>query len=744
MRYLIDVDAWTHEEVWQAALRERGDATEYALVPGTALGLTVNRANTEVLTIPSRRLFWNLDDAPELEWLLELSGIPHSDARGLAKKGDGWKRSKKWNPDEPHGAFDRRSGWVESMQLARQSAWEPEWCVWGDKPPLTASHAPTVSVRAGRDYRVLTDREEIEEARNNLGVGMPNELVAIDFETEGEIPLGLDPVGFSFSYEEGVAWYVPLKHQTGANAPREAAISLLRSIVGGPWLAHNAKFEYHCLLNLGLKPEEISLPHDTIVLAHQAGKTKALKPLAWEELGERMTTFEEVAGRYKKQFSRVPIPEAVSYGCADSDMALRLYHRACDPAFAWFRSPVYESISRPLMPILAAMERRGLGVDLGGFARWADELEVRARIIRLRLLHAAGLPLWHELNLNSPRQVQWLLFTHLGLPGQRRTDSGQVSTDDDTLLALREWHPAVELLRDWRENDKLRSTYAIGLPEAAQRFGDGRIHPLYNATRVKTGRLASEAPNGQNVPARARDHIASDDGFIFAGSDYSAVELRILAAESGERVYLDSFRAGGSPHGDTLRALFGHTDKDAYPEHYKLSKNINFSIPYGTGAQNVVDYARAGGLKMDVQEARQLLTDHRRTYPAVWGYLDDLDRHLLKYGWIDTLQGHRSWYPDVNSEDETLRSAALREGRNARIQGTAGLATCQAMVDLPCAADLLVLNVHDELVELVPYDEAGPRLDQLQSVMVEALQPYVPACPITTEGHLAPTWRGLK
>lgn len=739
MDLIVDAAAFPYDAVREAAvrraLRETG-AARYTLTPINVdvfwTVVALYGQPVQVLTTPDRADQWTLLTDPTADayrWCLRRNGVPADKVSMVAKKSGVQINRSKWSGEINDAIAD-----MVSLTHARELMAQPvEW--------VEVERAEAVR----GDYQLLTDLDDGHEWGRRL---FDRDFwVALDFETEGDYPNGLTVVGFSFSWEPGRAYYVPLAGQSW-----EVYSVLLRAITDGPWVAHNAQYELTCLRTLGITPQ--AQPDDTMVLAWERGEPElGLKVLALKHLGVRMTTFQEVSkGR---RFSEVPLPEAAQYACADADNTLRLYELFTYDAPHQINLNLYRDIDRPLIPILADMTWNGVAVDREWVERWRWQLASHLNRLEKEIEQESG----RVINLSSPQQVSDLLFNHLGLEPQSFTaKDGVYSTDDDDLRQIKDKHPVVPLLLEYRKEEKNATTYAPGLL-APHLYGDGRVHFQFKGTGTETGRLAStgqefhtpklvRTPQGQNIPLVAKEAIVPDAGCVFIECDYSQIELRILAHMSQDPVFLRAFREGRNPHVETMEALFGTTDKhadDGRP--YKLSKNINFGIPYGAGPDRLVGQALEGGVVLSTEDTKDQLAKHRAKYPVTWAYRERRIELIRGRGYAETLLGRRVSYPDLASPDPKLRGAAEREAFNCEIQGTNGDITKAAMVrwvaDGWAARWPIRLQVHDSIVIQAPESEAQDALEWLVLVMRETAQQYL-SIPVEVEGTVGRNWRECK
>jgi DNA polymerase I-like protein with 3'-5' exonuclease and polymerase domains len=529
---IIDALVYSHPVLQQAALRqyvkEHGRVEQYAVVEE----MDRYRAaflQLPIITTPDRLSAWDYQSYGQYDiWLLVEEGVPLAKAREAVKKYGTVMAmvDRKWRYQ------------VESQRALARDLWR--WENPYDPPWQPCPYQPAAG-HTDRDYRRVQDARE-EEWRNGP--------VALDFETVGEYPF-MRPVSFTFSQYPGEAIYVSIASEVEENYPEQLWRKILQIITEGQWIAHNARFEMHCLENLGIT--DYTLPHDTMILNWLASEPRGLKESAQKLLGERMTTFEEASkGR---PWTHVPLSDGLDYACSDADMTLRLWEwhaQRLKEAGGIVWPDLYEQECH-LLRALVAMERRGFQADDDGLREWGDSLFMDIHTIESK---------YPDTNLNSGPQVSKLLFEQNGFDPIKWAAKGY-STDEETLLFLAEPYilrgedvPSVlaDLLKH-RELTTLNSRYAKGLRDKARLHGDGRIHPSYDGTGTKTGRLSSKEPNGQNIPAAARKYLIASPGHKLFAADYAQIELRIIAHLSQDPKMLETFHQGISPPLVTLKVI---------------------------------------------------------------------------------------------------------------------------------------------------------------------------------------------
>ena len=538
--------------------------------------------------------------------------------------------------------------------------------------------------------------------------------------------------------ERSIAAYVPLAHDyAGApdQLPREEVLARLKPLLEDPSrtkVLHHAKFDTHILLNHGIRLEGVRF--DTMLESYVLDSVATrhdMDSVAAHYLGIKTITFEDVAGKGAKQltFDQVPIETAGPYAAEDADVTLRLHHvlrprLEAIPALA----RLYDTLEQPLQPVLARMERTGVLVDpvflraLGTeFTRRLGELEREAHV-------AAGGPF----NLESPKQLQQILFERLGIPVVRRTPTGQPSTAEDVLEELAAEHALPKLILEFRGLAKLRGTYTEAL--AAQVHPrTGRIHTSYHQAVAATGRLSSSDPNLQNIPIRThegrriRQAFVAPPGRVLMAADYSQIELRIMAHLSGDEGLLRAFAEGRDVHEATAAEMFGVPPGEVSGEQRRAAKAINFGLMYGMSA-----FGLAARLDVARGEAARYIERYFERYPGVRRYMDDTRRLAREQGYVETVEGRRLYLPEIRSRNKQQQQYAERAAINAPMQGTAADIIKRAMIAVDAwirgtqAPATLVMQVHDELVLEVDRDAVDAVRREVTTLMSAAAALAVP------------------
>jgi DNA polymerase-1 len=453
--------------------------------------------------------------------------------------------------------------------------------------------------------------------------------------------------------------------------------------------------------------------------------------MAAKYLGIRTIRFEDVAGKGAKQltFDQVGIEQAAEYAAEDADITLRL-HQALWPQLAAVPEleRLYTEIEQPLVPVLQRMERGGVLVDRAMLQAQSIELAKRLGELSAQAQRAAG----QDFNLESPKQLQQILFEKLQIPVLRRTPTGQPSTAEDVLEELAADHELPRLILDYRALAKLRSTYTEKLPQQID-ADTGRVHTSYHQAVAATGRLSSTDPNLQNIPIRSpegrriRQAFIAPNGWLLLAADYSQIELRIMAHLSEDAGLLRAFAADQDIHRATAAEVFGVPPEQVSGDQRRSAKAINFGLIYGMSA-----FGLARQLGIERGAAAKYVELYFARYPGVRRYMDETRARAKRDGYVETVFGRRLYLPEINSRNRQLQQYAERSAINAPMQGTAADIIKRAMlgVDAWCqqagTAARLLMQVHDELVLEVRADFLDVATERVRALMVEAATLRVP------------------
>jgi DNA polymerase-1 len=591
-------------------------------------------------------------------------------------------------------------------------------------------------------------------------------FVAVDTETTSLDATRAELCGISMSVEPGRACYIPLGHRANGQAALDlgsggdAAIALkqirlkdavdaLRPMMADPSvlkIGQNIKYDAIVLAQHGL---DVSPVDDTMlmsfVLDGGAGKHN-MDDLAERHLGHTTVKYRDVVGSGKAQvtFDCVPLDKARDYAAEDADVTLRL-HRLFKPRLLAERMvTVYETIERPLVGVLAALERKGVLVDPAALRALSRDFAQRLGAMEDEIYTLAD----ETFNIGSPKQLGEILFDKLGMQGAGKTKTGAYKTDQDVLedLAAAGFDLPARVL-DWRQIAKLKSTYTDTLVEQINP-DTGRIHTSYAMAGAQTGRLSSTDPNLQNIPVRTeegrkiRQAFRSRDGCKLVSLDYSQIELRIVAHMAGIGALIEAFHAGADIHAMTASQVFGIPMEGMDPIVRRKAKAINFGIIYG-----ISPFGLARQLGIEQREARAYIDAYFEKYPGIRDYMDTVRTQCRKTGRVETLYGRRIHLPGINDKNPARRGYAERQAINAPIQGTAADIIKRAMIRIPdmlaekkLGADML-LQVHDELLFEVPEREIDETVAAVRAVMESAAGPSVTlAVPLVVDAGIGDNW----
>ncbi len=574
------------------------------------------------------------------------------------------------------------------------------------------------------DYRLVTDEDDAKALLDEL---MKSDTVAFDTETSSLDPVTSKLVGFSFATAPGKAWYV-----------EGSLVDIFRPLFADPsktLIAHNGKFDRTVLHRYGIG--FASTPHDTMLEHYclDAAARHSMDALAAQYLSYRTIPIETLIGekeRGKEQLSMSALKssEILNYAAEDADVTLRLEKVLRPLTVETGAIKALEESEEPLVKILVEMEREGIRVDTEAMKEYSRELEREILSLVQTILSYAE----PGFNPDSPKQLSNLLFEKLSLDatGVKKTARGFYSTDEKTLTKLAHSHPVVEAILDYRACAKLKSTYVDKLPQLID--GEGRVHTTFSQSFAETGRLSSSDPNLQNIPVRTergkkirRGFVARDERHVLLSADYSQIELRLMAAFSGDEAMLQAFRDGADIHRETASRVYDVMAPLVTDEQRSRCKMVNFGIIYG-----ISSFGLSQRLKISRKEASDLIETYFRLYPKVREYMNSAIASAREKGYAETVLGRRRTLKDINSRNATVRQAAERDAINTPIQGSAADLIKIAMVKVDRAlkaANLrtkMVLQIHDELLFDVPKEEVDSVVEIVRREMTGALDLGVP------------------
>ena len=600
------------------------------------------------------------------------------------------------------------------------------------------------------DVRIVDSKEALDALVKDLNQA---ETISFDTETTSTDEMQAELVGISLSVREGQGYYIPVGHNNGKNLPVEEVIQGLREPLTNPGIgkiAHNAKYDFILLARYGIRVAPLTF--DTMIaefLVDPGSRNLGLKNLAFARLGEQMTNIEELIGKGKKQISmaEVPIEAAAAYAAADAEVPLRLMPILQNELTRVDGTSLLDEIEMPLVGVLADMEMKGILLDMEYFASLAEEFQERLDGIQKQIFDVVG----KTFNVNSTQQLSEVLFNRLRLePPDRtkKTASGHYSTSAAVLEGLSGKHEVVDMVLEYRELAKLKSTYVDALPNSVDPT-TGRVHTSYGQTGAVTGRLSSSNPNLQNIPIRTAEGRRIRNGFIAgAGNllvavDYSQIELRIVAHMAGDENMLAAFRQGQDIHSTTAGAIYSVPLDAVTKEMRRHAKAINFGLIYGMSP-----FGLTRSTDLTLAEAEEFVRTYFAKFPGVKTFLDGIRKVAAEQGYVETLLGRRRYFPMLaNPTNQNLRMREEREAINAPIQGTAAdimkiamLKVCDALPDAGLKAKML-LQVHDEIVLECPQNE----LDETVRVVRETMRNAYPlSIPLVTEARCGTSWGEMR
>jgi DNA polymerase-1 len=586
-----------------------------------------------------------------------------------------------------------------------------------------------------RDYHKVMSEEALDVWLEKLK-GAP--LISFDTETDSLDYMKAQIVGVAFAVSPREAAYVPLghdypgaPHQLDRNKVLAALKPMLEDLTKAK-LGHHLKYDAHVLANYGiaLNGQRFDSMLESYVLNSVATRHD-MDSTAQRYLGVKTIHYEDVVGKGAKKitFNQVDVDQAAEYSAEDADVTLQL-HQAIWPqieAIPALKS-VYEEIEQPLVPVLFRMERAGVLVDRALLRTQSSEIAVRMLELQSQAHREAG----GVFNVDSPKQLQEILFGKLGIPVMRKTPTGQPSTAEDVLEELAETYPLPKLILEYRGMAKLKSTYTDNLPLQINP-ATGRIHTSYHQAVAATGRLSSQDPNLQNIPIRTlegrriRQAFIAPPGHSLVAADYSQIELRIMAHLSGDASLLRAFAEDRDVHQATAAEVFGIAPDAVSADQRRSAKAINFGLMYGMSA-----FGLARQLGIGRGDAQKYMDLYFERYPGVRRYMEETRRQARETGYVETVFGRRLYLPEIQSRNAALRQYAERSAINAPMQGTAADIIKRAMIEVDSWLQSsriparLIMQVHDELVLEVADEAVEALVGQTRTHMIRAADLSVP------------------
>ncbi|KLE34530.1 DNA polymerase I [Aurantiacibacter luteus] len=671
-------------------------------------------------------------------------------------------------PPEPLAAFLETHGFHSLLKRLGAGAGSP------DRPtnlnPAKQSQQGAAAAPAGNAQPLpewpAVDREAyecvqtLERLEHWTARAQAAHMIAIDTETSSLDPMRAELTGISLALGPNDACYVPLGHggsdmfaERPQQVDRAAAIAVLKPMLESDAVlkvGQNIKYDITILsrcAGIVVAPVE-----DTMIMSFDldAGRSldgigggHGMDELAQRHLGHTTLTFKDVCGTGKKAipFGEVPLDKATQYAAEDADVTWRLYQVLKRRLPEEGATRVYERVDRPLIPVVAGMEREGIKVDKAALAKLSETFAETTAGLETEIHELAGEPF----TIGSPKQLGDVLFDKLGHKGGKKGKSGQYSTDQSVLERLAgEGAPIANKVLEWRQLTKLRSTYTEAL-QAAINPETGRVHTSYSLVGAQTGRLSSTDPNLQNIPIRTeigreiRKAFVPEDGNVLLAADYSQIELRLAAHMADVPQLKEAFASGEDIHSRTAQEMFGTVDRDTRAR----AKTVNFAILYG-----ISRWGLGGRLGIEADEAQDIIDTYFQRFPGIRNYIHETLESVRAKGYSETLFGRKTWFPRINSKQQNERQGSERAAINAPIQGTSADIIKRAMARMTPAlleAGLpdvrMLLQVHDELVFELPEGDVEAASPVIARVMAEAALPAVElTVPLGIEIGHGPSW----
>ena len=640
-----------------------------------------------------------------------------------------------------------------ASRLGLQNAGQPILPVSGVGPAVPAIAAPSAATAPV----VVSNPADLPALMTKLRAAR---LVALDTVSSGGDPRDSRLVGLAIAAGEPETWYLPFGHRSSAglmetepvqNLPplSDPVMAPLRALLEDPAVpkaGHDTKDDLQTLRQEGVSLA--GLVYDSMLASFvldPGRRSHGLETLSLEHLGRPLKGFADLIGKGKSQipFEEVGLADAAAWGAAGSTTVLALEQLFAEPLKSQALEPLLENIELPLVRVLADMEWTGVAVDPAVFTQLSRQLTIDLRSLESRIAQASGT----DLNLNSPRQLAQLLFDKLQLPILKKTKTGP-STDADVLEQLAEMgHEVPRLIMEYRELEKLRSTYVDVLPQRVN-LRTGRIHTRYNQAGAATGRLSSSEPNLQNIPVRTargeeiRRGFVPAPGWQFLVADYSQVELRLIAHLAEDAAFIQAFQQGGDIHRQTAAIIFDVPVDQVSAEMRARAKTINFATIYGQGP-----FALARQLGITQDEAKAFIAQYFTRFAGVRAYLDRMVQLARERGYVETIFGRRRYIPEIRDRSFNIRSFGERTAANSPVQGSAAdlIKIAMRRIHDALAAEKLesrmLLQVHDELVFETPPGETVRLADLVRHHMTTAVSLRVP---LVVDIGIGPNWLDAK
>lgn len=577
----------------------------------------------------------------------------------------------------------------------------------------------------GAEYHIIESPKDILKLKDEI---LTAKKIAFDLETTSLDPFTGKIVGISIAVDEGKAYYIPVSHIGARNVAQNYFVDLLKTLFDGTKKigGHNTKFDIKFLKRLGVEPNDVAF--DTMIEAYLLNPNEKrfnLDELALKILGHKMTSYEELMKDslplFAGDISYIPVENVAKYSCEDADMSLRIHNVFYPLLYANEMNELYEKIEMPMVHVLAQMELNGVYFDTNYLSELSIEMNKKLSTLSQRIFELSG----EAFNINSPKQLGYILFEKLKLPSLKSTTTGAYSTDVEVLESLANDYEIAKLLLEYRKIQKLKSTYVDAIPTMVNKF-TGRVHASFNQAGTATGRLSSSEPNLQNLPGRTEEgkeirmavKPQKEDWYIL-GADYSQIELRVLAHITEDPELIRAFTEGKDIHTETAKKIFNVSYEFITDSMRRIGKMVNFAIVYG-----VSPYGLSKRTGLDIRETRRIIESYLSNYKNVQEYMAEIKEFARKNGYITTIFGRRREVPQINSKDQNVRAEGERIAINTPIQGTAADIIKIAMINIhkqitkEKLQSKMILQVHDELVFEVQESE----LDIMKEIVKEKME----------------------
>ncbi len=695
-------------------------------------GLLSKMLATIILDVPvDYDLADTILEAPNEEKITEL--FAELEFRNLAKRILGREIQIKPAavPAQPGGQLDLFGNVIETVVTQKQ-----EEVVVEEEAPLEAKDI----TNSDHKYHFVQTADERAKLIADLS---KEKSFCFDTETTGINPFEAEIVGMSIAWKEGEAYYVPFSENKEEATAVLGEFKALFENEKIEKVGQNLKYDINVLTNYNV---QVKGPLFDTMIAHyliQPDMRHNMDLLAETYLGYKTVSIETLIGKKgKKQKTMRDIPqeEIVDYACEDADITLRLKNQF-EPKMNATLKKLMDEIETPLIPVLSAMEKEGINLDVPALAKFSEELEISVTDLTKQILELSG----EEFNLDSPKQLGEVLFDKMKIVEKaKKTKTGQYSTGEDVLSKLASKHEIVPLILEYRSLKKLKSTYVDALPELVN-AEDGKIHTSYMQTVAATGRLSSNNPNLQNIPIRSekgreirKAFIPRNDDYTLLAADYSQIELRIIAALSEDENMQEAFVKGEDIHTATAAKVFGVATEDVDRDMRSKAKAVNFGIIYGVSA-----FGLSQNLNIPRKEAKEIIDTYFEQYPKLKSYMEGNVDFAKEHGYVETIMNRRRNLKDINSANAIVRSHAERNAVNAPIQGSAADIIKIAMINIHKEFEKqqfqskMLLQVHDELV----FDVYKPELDQIKAIVKDKMENAVKlVVPLDVEMNDAENW----